>query len=771
MIDKGLAYQTGLFDILNVMKWGEGRYGERILDQESNLILKGVMHSDRDVEAKKRLIGEHVFAELGTHADFGGRSNVAYQAYAEGGQSSPEDLTKLLNGLEAKLKKSKDDAARLRKEAESIHKSETISETQRAEKIKLLKIAELKENELLKIEKEKENVAKSIKYVTDQFNRANVDTPIKNWLLNLPDTDKVSEKILDAKKSIAGLTNREKQLSNITSDKFDTYRIGNPKNNNYGIRPKSDSGIKSSGFSNGAFPESIEFVASAKKTETVSTSRTPVIPTIKESQQSGAVIIPNTSIQDRRAARRLDKSSTLSGSDEVKSNPSNTPQVFSDSMQVGTSYNKDEISTSDLIAAKRMYNDWARKKKLSTLPTYGVTKDKSGNVTGAKFDQLDETVLKSFEAFNKDPNNYRKISVSGIDIKDPVSGDTQQIVKSIGLDKFLPEIQPLRKIGGYDKKGNAVYVDPSVDVNTITDPKTGKLTILNNIDPKTGKDLGGVNDDNMSAFASAWNKSGESASTLESPFPVSNQTDQESRDDRFTRQSNIRQGLNALTGVTGALLASNPIPKWVPTPEYEKMRNEVYSQKDQGFSPEEQAAVNQGLVNNYAQGVGTIRSVVGNGGNQGAVLASMNSLSQNLDNSYLKAAQQDVALRRQNFGRYQNMVMTDMGIDQQMFQQDYANAMETKQAGLAMAQDASQKMWQEQMYRESYGPDTLYNELQTAQLEREKRYTELMKLQAENFKQSLIVPTTPATATPGSIPLSTTTNNPLQSRFSNILPR
>lgn len=491
MVDKDLAKETGLFDVLNILKWGEGRYGERIMDQESNLIMKGVMKSNRTDDEKKRLLGEHLFSELGTHHDFGGPSNIAVQAFVKGGE------------------------------------------------------------------------------------------PIKN---------------------------------------------GN-------------------------------------------------------------------------------------------------------------------ISYSDLRASKKLYNDWAKK---NSFPLLKNTAD----------GKLDQEVATAFANYNADRSNLRKIKTQGTTVFDSKNNNTSYLVQSIGLDKWMPELKPARPIGGFDKAGNAVFVDPTEDVNTTVDPKTGKLTI--------------VNDDYLASRFPAWDGQ---TSVVNGTSTGSIQNNDDARARRFNTGSAIRNGISAASGITGAILATTPIPKWAPTAEYERMKGEVYSRKNQGFSAEEQSAINQGLINNYAQGIGTIRSVVGNGGNQGAVLGSLNQLSQNMDDSYLKAAQQNVALRRQNFGRYQNMVMTDMGIDQQMFQADFNDAMTTKQNGLAMVQDSNEKLFQEQMYRDSYGPDSLYNELQTAQLDRQRRYDDLARIQAENFVKSLSSPATSTQPVPGSIPLATTTINPLSGRLGAIVPR
>lgn len=166
------------------------------------------------------------------------------------------------------------------------------------------------------------------------------------------------------------------------------------------------------------------------------------------------------------------------------------------------------------------------------------------------------------------------------------------------------------------------------------------------------------------------------------------------------------------TAGIGALNAQTKIPRYKPTDDYTDMYNQIKSQRNQGFTPEEQAAINQGLQGNYATNVETIRNLTGGGGTAGAVLSSLGAASNQLDNSYLQASLQNIDQRRQNQSRYQNAVIQDLNMDQQIFEQDRNNAIAQKQAGLTLLSQSRNNINQRMDYNRAYGEGSIYDTLQ-----------------------------------------------------------
>jgi len=94
MVDKALVSDLNLDGLIPKLAFGEARYGERIFDQKSNLLQKAIMKSNRTAAEKKRLIGQHIYSELKTHADMGGESNIQVREFAKGSEVTPADKIK-----------------------------------------------------------------------------------------------------------------------------------------------------------------------------------------------------------------------------------------------------------------------------------------------------------------------------------------------------------------------------------------------------------------------------------------------------------------------------------------------------------------------------------------------------------------------------------------------------------------------------------------------------------------------------------------------------
>lgn len=161
----------------------------------------------------------------------------------------------------------------------------------------------------------------------------------------------------------------------------------------------------------------------------------------------------------------------------------------------------------------------------------------------------------------------------------------------------------------------------------------------------------------------------------------------------------------------GAMLGTTQIPKYAPTDEYNNMYQDVIKNKNQGFSPEEWATINQGIDGNYAQNIATIKGVSGGGGTAGSVLAAIGSASGQKDSAELNAAVQNNSLIRQNQGIYRGAVMNDLNLDQQLYEADRNNALAAKQAGIQLLDNSLNNISQREQFNDTFGSGTLYDQL------------------------------------------------------------
>lgn len=341
----------------------------------------------------------------------------------------------------------------------------------------------------------------------------------------------------------------------------------------------------------------------------------------------------------------------------------------------------------DEVASTALYNSWAKAKGLPQLPAAGSFND--------------QTAV-AFANYNADPANLRKIKVSSTSYMDPATGNTRQMVKNIGLDKFLPEldIKPLDSITGYNKKGEAVYSDQVLP--TVRDNASGRLLA--------------VNED---YFPTAVDKTVDKG-----PATNSKQVDGRiAREDSFRNESllaNLSAAGTAILG--GSIAASNEVPRYQPPAEYTRMRDETYARRNQGLSAEQMASLSQASQQNYANGINAIRQIGGGGATSGSVLASLQGLSSNMDRANLNNALLDLDVRQQNQSNYQRAVGADLALDQQLFSADQQQAAQAQQNGLAMLSQGVQNLYDQNLYQQQYGPGTIYNDLLEAQIAGAQNY-------------------------------------------------
>lgn len=376
-------------------------------------------------------------------------------------------------------------------------------------------------------------------------------------------------------------------------------------------------------------------------------------------------------------------------------------------------YKTDAKASSGIKDFQQAYNEWSRNQGLPAISVDG----KYGPQTSAA-------------VTNWNASNFgREIYVDAVS-QGTKNGIRTKAIKDLTLESaFSPRSYVGRDfksaIRGYDNKGNPVTEKGAQDY-------TGGNLRLVGTNPLAGDALA-----RTSAGTSAMvNGAAQSSSQTSTPSagtsaPVAGLTPFQ-RQNAFGNLADL-----AVAGIGAITAANNPIPRYKPTSEYTNMLSQVYAQKDQGFTPNEQAAVNQSLQNNYAQNVNTIRQVAGGGASQGAVLGALGSASSQLNSATLNAAVQGDTLRRNNFQNYQRTVNADETLNQNVFAQDQQAALAQRSAGVQMLDAGLQNIAERQQFNSQYGPGTTYDQLQQAQLAGAQKQNQLAELYPQIFANAL----------------------------------
>lgn len=376
-------------------------------------------------------------------------------------------------------------------------------------------------------------------------------------------------------------------------------------------------------------------------------------------------------------------------------------------------YKTDAKASSGIKDFQQAYNEWSRNQGLPAIAVDG----KYGPQTSAA-------------VTNWNASNFgREIYVDAVS-QGTKNGVRTKAIKDLTLESaFSPRSYVGRDfksaIRGYDDKGNPVTEKGAQDY-------TGGNLRLGGTNALAGDALARTN----AGTSAMVNGTAQPTSQSTTPFagtsaPVAGLTPFQ-RQNAFGNLADL-----AVSGIGAITAANNPIPRYKPTSEYNNMLSQVYAQKDQGFTPNEQAAVNQGLQNNYAQSVNTIRQVAGGGASQGAVLGALSSASSQLNNATLNAAVQGDTLRRNNFQNYQRTVNADETLNQNLFAQDQQAALAQRSAGVQMLDAGLQNIAERQQFNSQYGPGTTYDQLQQAQLAGAQKQNQLAELYPQIYANAL----------------------------------
>ncbi len=202
---------------------------------------------------------------------------------------------------------------------------------------------------------------------------------------------------------------------------------------------------------------------------------------------------------------------------------------------------------------------------------------------------------------------------------------------------------------------------------------------------------------------------------------------------------NLSNGIQAAIATYNA--ANTEIPEYNLPPEYQELQRDLYSRRNQGFTPSEVGAFNDMNAQSRMAGFGEIKSTVGSGGTAGAVLGAIGNLDRNQRNSNNAFISANNQVRSQNYGRYANMVMSDQQRDYgQDFLPRYEQAVANRNAYMGAAQANLQNIEQRNQYNSTYGPGSPYSRYLDATANRENLSSQLL---TKAINEPLFNPLTP----------------------------
>jgi len=750
MLPKVSIENTPVEHMIKSLSIGAARFGERIFDQESNLKQEQIMRSPLSLDKKKALLGDHIYDELLTHKDFQGDQN-----FADGGKPKPKPYI-TSNPNDPRIRAYNDSAALY-----NNYNQVTAALIKAGYNNGQVKDKETLLSNLF-------NVASKILPSLPTGNYHKETDPWKqamNVVHNFPQLTGLTRKgtLNQVDDFVAGVINKNipKQLYS------DSIKPSGVTNYFKDIKPEELANVFATDDNKKLIPakissrrEAIQDIRTVAKYDNVKpnqqviyqpTQKT-VVPTVTPTRKEQfaqrlqtpvapqRVVMPNVdpientdqiqmvlpdiqvpvyvapqipvvqplqslpsalpgetmdAYQRRLAGLRKSNPNTY----KTNTNQFKQPVMEQDNFAGGgkVKYQTRAGAKPDIKEFQNSYNEWATANGLPAIKVDGLY----GPQTSAAVTNWNAT------------NPGREVFVESLN-KGNIGGSIAKAITGLDLQPLLgsankPSIASA--IRGYDSKGNPVTeTSPLSYGNGVNQVSFGGQNPLQNlVAVNTGTP--------SSTTVVAANQSGLTPSQRQNLF------------------GNIAD--LATAGVGAVISMNNPIPRYKPTTEYTNMLQDVYARKNQGFTAAEQAAVNQGLQNNYALGVNTIKQVAGGGASQGAVLGALGQLSSQQNQGTLNAALQSDQLQRQNYANYQKVVQGDLTLDQNIFAQDQQAALAQRTAGVGLLDAGLQNIADRNQFNAQYGAGTTYDQLQQAQLSGAQKQNQLADLYPQIYAQAL----------------------------------
>lgn len=178
--------------------------------------------------------------------------------------------------------------------------------------------------------------------------------------------------------------------------------------------------------------------------------------------------------------------------------------------------------------------------------------------------------------------------------------------------------------------------------------------------------------------------------------------------------------------------ASKELPRWTLPTDYLQYGQKLKSESEIGLSPEELALLNTTANENLRYGMENVYNLAG--GNAGLALANINNLGSNRLQDAIKIASLNKTQERQNLSNYGNFLTQMNKYDRQQFLDRLNQDEKTKTAAAKLSQDAYKNMSNRADYDKTYGPNSLYAQLEQQYLKQKELETQMK----QNYMNSLI---------------------------------
>lgn len=179
------------------------------------------------------------------------------------------------------------------------------------------------------------------------------------------------------------------------------------------------------------------------------------------------------------------------------------------------------------------------------------------------------------------------------------------------------------------------------------------------------------------------------------------------RQDTYQNESDVFGTLMDVgRGIAGYIGATEEVPTYSRGSMFNSAMGRADARKDEGLSAVELAARERAGEEVYGYDIKNIARA--SGGSAGAYLGNVGSAVQRLYGQKAETAAQDEAVRRLNNQNFQGMALQDEQINRQIFQDELAQTMATKQAGAGLFADATRNIQDRIDYNRQYGNDSIY---------------------------------------------------------------
>jgi len=628
MVDKSTAKNAGLEKVLEKLSFGDARYGERIFDQDSNLLMSSVFQSSLPKEQKVKLLGEHVLAEMGTHDNSFIRNAGVLQRFQKGG--TPNDPRLLFD--------------------------------------------ERKDAYLKRINQALENLT------------AFEDGPIKQGQPSDVDVNKYKEFLLNQKEQLQkleygqqvgvsyGVRGNSSYRSVGVDDLKKIFDSTEPIITGKFIRDQN----KTQGYNN----QSLDLVrmggqavrkfvpAPVKPMTWDEFTGKPAQPKVAATNSSGNQFADkNRQTLDKQKAAQQEIKNSIFGLNVGLPASQAPQQPVADNISWYFPNVSGDMDTYDAQARILKANNALGLK----MPSQYRIDGQWGDLTNQAYNNALRGYKNRYLAQGKTPAEAERMALVDLGVAPKIGRDASGNVGVVALN------------------------DPS-RINTI---QVGTLN-GSRFDPKTGQ---------QTLAPMGINEAKPVIPAPTQPAPSAS---------NFNAWQGLASYLPDVARIgTGLLMNRANQPKGFELgAEYQKMKADLENRSNQGLTSQQRSMYQNQLTQGYAQGVGTLRNLVGGGANQAAVIAGLGRLSAGYNQGVGTMDALDAQVQANNRLRYQGAVMNDLTLRNNLFMREEQQKALNRQAAGQLVAASLQNMNDRNDFNGFYGPDSLYAQLQKSMIDK-----------------------------------------------------